>query len=477
MPPRSRAPAGRTRTEKDSLGTLEVPAERYFGIQTHRAVQNFRISGLRLPRRFIRAQGLIKAAAATANGKAGVVEKNKADAIRRAAIEVAEGKWDAEFVVDVYQAGAGTSQNMNANEVIANRALELLGHEKGAYDQVSPNDDVNRAQSTNDTIPTAICVGGREAIERDVRPALARLNFAFEKKVKQYAKVIKAGRTHLQDATPLTLGQEFSAYVHFLKEADRRLALASDALSYLPLGGTAVGTGINATPGYDRDAVAEISKLSGLEFRVTPNKFALQQNVEAALEASSAMRSLATALNKVADDFRLLASGPRTGFYEIELPTVQPGSSIMPGKVNPVMAEMLNMVCHQAFGHDATIHHSVRSAQLELNVMMPVIGYNLLQCATILANAMDAFREKAVEGLKVNEAICRQYLDRSLMLVTALTPKIGYLKAAEVAKAAMAENKTLKQVLLEKKLLSEKECDALLDPWKMLQPGAKGGSG
>jgi fumarate hydratase, class II len=464
-----------TRTEKDSLGAIEVPSERYYGVQTARAVENFPISGLRLPRRFIRAQGIIKAAAAHANLKCGVLEKAKAEAIQKAAHEVAHGKWDTEFVVDVYQAGAGTSQNMNANEVIANRALEILGHAKGAYEVVSPNDDVNRSQSTNDTIPTAILLSAREALEADLRPALARLIKELEKKAKAFGKVIKAGRTHLQDATPITLGQEFSAYVHFLREADRRVAAASEALSFLPLGGTAVGTGINAPPGYDEHAVADIARFTGLEFRVTPNKFAGQQNVEAALEASSALRSLATALNKVADDFRLLASGPRTGFYEIELPAVQPGSSIMPGKVNPVLAEMLNMVCEQAFGHDATIHHAVRSAQLELNVMMPVIGYNLLQSVHILTNAMEAFRARAVAGLKVNEEICRMYLDRSLMLVTALTPKIGYLKAAEVAKEAMAKNKTLKQVLLDKKLLPEKEIDALLDPWKMLEPGAKGG--
>jgi fumarate hydratase, class II len=466
-----------TRTEKDSLGTKEVPAERYYGIQTLRAVENFPISGLRLPRRFIQAQGLIKAAAAHANATGGAFEKKLGEAIKKAAIEVAEGKWDAEFVVDVYQAGAGTSQNMNANEVIANRALELLGRPKGAYDTCNPNDHVNRGQSTNDTIPTAILVSARLSIEEDLRPALARLTKELERKAKEYAKVIKAGRTHLQDATPLTLGQEFSGYVHFLKEADRRLEHASEALAYLPLGGTAVGTGINTVPKYDVNAVKELSRLAGLAFHVTPNKFAGQQNVEAALEASAALRSLATALNKISDDFRLLASGPRTGFYEIELPAVQPGSSIMPGKVNPVVAEMMNMVCHQAFGHDATIHHAVRSAQLELNVMMPVIGYNLLQCIRILTTAMDTFAERAVRDLKVNEEMCRFYLDRSLMLVTALTPKIGYLKAAEVAKAAMAENKTLKQVLLEKRLLTEKEIDTLLDPWKMLEPGARGGSG
>jgi fumarate hydratase, class II len=450
------------------MGPVKVPAKAYYGAQTVRAVANFPISGLRLQRRFIRAQGVIKAAAARSNVAGGAFSQRIAKAIEKAALEVADGQWDSQFIVDVYQAGAGTSQNMNANEVIANRALELLKKPRADYKTISPNDHVNRGQSTNDTIPTAIGISGREGIEKDLLPAAKALEAALRAKSRQFAKHVKMGRTHMQDAVPLTLGQEFAAYADFIKEARRRLSQASDALSYLPLGGSAVGTGLNTVPGYTKRVITEISKITGLRFRPMANKFQGIQNVEYALEASNALRSLAVALIKIADDLRLLSSGPRVGLFEISLPAVQPGSSIMPGKVNPVMAEMLNMVCFQVLGNDATIEHSVRSAQLELNVMMPVIAYNLNHAITILSNAIAVFTRDCVEGITVNARRLREYSDRSLMLVTALTPKIGYLEAADVAKEAFKEDTTLKAVLLRRKLMTAKEIDKALNPKSMV---------
>ncbi len=358
---------------------------------------------------------------------------------------------------------------MNANEVIANRAEEILGNkERGSYKTVHPNDHVNRGQSTNDTIPTAIMLSGREGIEKELLPALDRLERALKDKAKAFAKKVKMGRTHMQDAVPVTLGQEFGAYADFINEARRRLSQASDALKYLPLGGSAVGTGLNTVKGYQKNAVAEIAAITGLDFKPMRNKFQGVQNVEAALEASGAMRSLAVALSKIADDLRLLSSGPRIGLAEIRLPAVQPGSSIMPGKVNPVMAEMLNMACFQVLGNDAAIEHGVRSAQLELNVMMPMIAWNLNHSITILTNAVDAFTQRCVEGIEADDERLKFYRDRSLMLVTALTPKIGYNEAADVAKQALKEDKTLKEVLLERGLMDEDEIDEALDPSTMV---------
>jgi len=455
------------RIEKDTLGKVSVPDNVYYGAQTQRAVINFPISGLRLPRRFIRAQGIVKLAAARANGALGLLDKKKMKAIEKAAKEVIKGIHDKDFVVDVYQAGAGTSQNMNVNEVIANRAIEILGGKKGDYSLVHPNDHVNMAQSTNDTIPTSIYISAYEAVRDDLIPAIEDLKNALLAKAKEFNRIVKSGRTHMQDAVPMRLGQEFSGFAKAVKNDICRIKNASRSLLFLPLGGNALGTGINAGVGFRSRVIREIRRLTGIKFRSSENLFEGIQNVNPALELSAALRGLAITLIKIANDIRLLSSGPRTGFAEIQLPSVQPGSSIMPGKVNPVMAEMLNMVCFQVIGNDTAVAYATQASQLELNVMMPMIAHNLLFSIEILSNGINAFTTKCIEGIKADEKRCRSYAEATLAMATALNPIIGYSAAAEISKEAYQKGKTVKQIVVEKGILSEKEANRILDPMKL----------
>lgn len=456
------------RLAKDSLGEVKVPQEAYYGAQTQRAVHNFPISGERLPRPFIRAQGLIKAACAKANWETGSLEERLAKAIIQAAEEVAEGKWDDQFVVDAFQAGAGTSQNMNANEVIASRAAELLGGKRGDYDLVHPNDHVNMAQSTNDTIHVAINISSAEEVVHRLIPAAAQLAEVLEEKAEAYWDVIKAGRTHLQDAVPIRYGQVFGGYAHTVRQSIRSLCGVLESLYEIGLGGNAVGTGINAHPDYSRLAVEDIAKRTGLPFREAENRFSFMQNTNAALSLSHALKELAVHLIKISSDLRLLSSGPRTGLAELILPAVQPGSSIMPGKVNPVMAENLYMICAQVIGNDGAVTVAASESQLEINVMMPVIARNVLQSIHLLANGITAFTERCVKGMEVNKKQCAYWLERSTALATALNPYIGYERAAKIAQKAYREEKTVREVVQEEGILSPEEVEAILDPQKLV---------
>ena len=463
------------RIGRDSLGEVRVPVDAYWGAQTQRAHENFPVSGIRFPRRFLRAQGLIKLAAARANEAAGSLRPEVSAAIQAAAREVIDGALDGHFPLDVYQAGAGTSQNMNANEVIANRACEILGSTRGDTKLVHPNDHVNMAQSTNDTIHVVIQVAVAEAIARDLLPALDELEGVLEDKVRAFDPILKSGRTHLQDAVPIRLGQEFSGYLGAIRLTRRAVQDSLDALCQIGMGGTAVGTGLNADAQFGERAVAAIADETGLPFRLPDSMFAFMQNLDAVVVALGAVRALAVAIGKMASDVRLLASGPRTGLAEIRLPAVQPGSSIMPGKVNPVMAEMLNMVCYQVFGHDATVAQAAQGAQLELNVMMPVIGYNALMAVTVLAGGVRAFTARALRGLEADEARCEWSIERSTAIVTALNPVIGYDRAAAVAKQAYAEDRTVRAVLVEDGILPADQVARYLDVRAMTEPGARGG--
>jgi fumarate hydratase class II len=451
------------RLEHDSLGEVKVPGGAYWGAQTQRAIENFPISGLRLQKPFIRAQAIIKRACAQANAELDELDEKLAQTIIRAADEILEGKLIDQFVVDVYQAGAGTSQNMNANEVIANRAIELLGGKRGDYKLVHPNDHVNRGQSTNDTIPTAIHISALEEITHRLLPALKELQAALQAKADEFDEMVKSGRTHLQDAVPMRLGQEFGAYARMIELGQKRIREAAEDLKELALGGNAVGTGINTPQGYRERAVQQINKITKLDFRPAEDLFEAIQNRDAAVHVSGALRTLATSLIKIADDLRLLASGPLTGLNELQLPAMQPGSSIMPGKVNPVMAEMLDMICFQVIGNDLTIARAGQAGQLELNVMMPVIAYNLLQSIDILTNGVHAFTERCVMGIKANEEICRSYAERTPQVATALSPFIGYERAAEVVKEALHSNRSIREVIREKGLLSDAELERALD--------------
>ncbi len=458
------------RVSHDSLGDVKVPRAALWGPQTQRAIENFPISGLRLPRRFIRAQGIIKWAAAQANKETHQLPDDVADAIMRAADEVIDGQWDSQFVVDVYQAGAGTSQNMNANEVIANRAQELLGSARGDVSRVHPNDHVNMAQSTNDTIHVAIHIAGAEAIHQELLPAIRTVEETLHQKAVEWMPIVKSGRTHLQDAVPMRLGQEVGGWVGALRYWRESLEHAVTHLYAIGLGGNAVGTGINAHPEYKQRAIQAVQAKTGLPFRLPDNMFTFIQNLDAVLEVSGVVRGLATAVSKIANDVRLLSSGPRTGLAELKLPAVQPGSSIMPGKVNPVMAEMMNMICYQVFGCDVTIQSAVSGAQLELNVMMPVIAFNFLHEVTILANGLRAFEERALRGMQADRERITSYVELSTAIATALNPHIGYDKAAQVAKTAYAEGKTVRQVVRELGLLDETQLAAALDLEKMTNP-------
>ncbi|HLQ66177.1 MAG TPA: aspartate ammonia-lyase [Candidatus Limnocylindrales bacterium] len=459
-----------TRTEKDSLGSLEVPAAAYYGVQTARAVANFPISGERLHPEMVRAVAHIKIAAAKANAELGALEAKKADAIVRAAEEIVAGKHDAQFVVDAYQAGAGTSFHMNVNEVIANRAAELLGGKRGDLKLVSPNDDVNMAQSTNDVIPTAMRLASY-ALAGPVIDEAAALGRSFAAKAREFDHVLKSGRTHLQDAVPITLGQEFSGYQVSVEGWVESLTRSRAGLLALGLGGNAAGTGINAHPRYRERAVAHLAAMMKAPFTPAPNLFEAMQSMAPFVRLSNDLRGFSLDLTRIANDLRLLASGPTTGFNEIGLPAVQPGSSIMPGKVNPVILEMTNMVCYQVLGYDATIAYAAQAGQLELNVMMPVIAHNLLRALQIFAPTLRVLREKCVDGITANEEVLRRYFDHSISVATALNPTIGYLAAAEVAKEAARTGKTVVEIVRERKLLTEEQIAKVFSPQGMTHPG------
>ncbi|MCW5891516.1 MAG: class II fumarate hydratase [bacterium] len=451
-----------TRIERDSMGEMIVPANAYYGAQTARAVENFPISGLRFPRSFIAALGTIKAACARVNREMGLLEPKVSDAIVRAATEVAEGRWDGEFVVDVFQTGSGTSTNMNANEVIANRAIEHLGGTRGDK-SVHPNDHVNMGQSTNDVFPTAIHVAAYVEIASVLLPALEELAAALDERAVAFEDVVKAARTHLQDAVPITLGQEFSGYASVVRHGQARLQSALRHMAELPIGGTAAGTGINAPAGFGAAVAADVARVTGQPFVQAPNLFEAMQNRDAAVEASGALRTIAVGLMKIANDLRLLTSGSRTGFNEIELPATQPGSSIMPGKVNPVIPEAMNQVCALVIGHDATVAVAAMNGNLDLNVMMPVIAHALLESVTVLAAACRVTTAKCVRGIVANVERCREYGEATGQLVTAIAPVVGYDRAAELFKKAMARNVPIRQVLLDEAVLPKEEIDRILD--------------
>ena len=465
-----------TRIERDPLGEKAVPASALYGIQTLRAAENFPVSGLRPLPAFVDAVIWIKRSAALVHKQTGRLEARLADAIVRAADEVLGGQHRDQFIVDVYQAGAGTSHNMNCNEVLANRANEILGAARGTYEPVHPNDHVNMAQSTNDVIPTAMRLATLATLPGTVR-SLERLSQSLLAKGQQFDAIVKSGRTHLQDATPIRLGQEFTAYGRTVERHRRKIEEAAEWLREMNIGGTAVGTGINAEEAYPELMVAELQHVSGLKLRLGGDRIQLMQSMGDIATASGALRSYVLDLNKIANDIRLLASGPRTGLAEILLPAVQPGSSIMPGKVNPSIAEMVNQVCFQALGLDTTVALAVEAGQLELNVMMPVMAHNIVFALIIVGNASALLAERCVDGIEADEAQCAYWLERSPALVTALAPKIGYAEAAKLAKEAVAQGLTVRELVVKKGILSGRELDEVLDLRAMTELGVPGGKG
>src|SRR5205823_4241710 len=462
----STAPSIATRLEKDSIGAKEIPAHVYYGVQTARAVENYPISGMRAHATLIRAIAMIKRASAEANKELGLVDAKVADAIIAAAQEVIDGKWDREFVVDVFQAGAGVSFHMNSNEVIANRAEEILGGRLGEYKRVHPNDHVNYGQSTNDVFPTAMRLATLLELEK-FYPVLDSLASACETKGKEFDSILKSGRTHMQDAVPMWLGQEFTAYAGAIRRTATAIRSSAELLRELGLGGSAVGTGINTHPDYREKAVRNLARISGQKLTsVDDMRYAMQSNLAMA-GVSSALRNLALEIIRISNDLRLLSSGPNTGFAEINLPALQPGSSIMPGKINPVIPELAAMVSFQVVGNDVTVAMAVQAGQLELNVMMPTMAYSVLQSITILTNMLRQLNEKCVAGVTANEQRCNFYVQATVSLATALNPYIGYAKAAEIAKEAVATGRSIIEIAREKKLLSESEINVILDPVRM----------
>jgi aspartate ammonia-lyase len=458
-----------TRSEKDSLGTKEIPAEVYYGIQTARAVENYPISGMRAHPTLIRAFGMVKEAAAAANRELRLVDQKVADAIVQAAQEVQQGKWNDQFVVDVFQAGAGVSFHMNTNEVIANRAIELLGGEFGDYSKVHPNDHVNYGQSTNDVFPTGMRLATLLELEK-LYAVLDALTEAVERKGKEFHGILKSGRTHMQDAVPMRLGQEFAAYAGAIRRAKDTVRAAAELLRELGLGGSAVGTGINTHPDYRDKAINNLARISGQKLvAVDDMRYAMQSNLAMA-GVSSALRNLALEVIRISNDLRLLSSGPNTGFAEINLPALQPGSSIMPGKINPVIPELAAMVSFQVMGNDLAVAMAVQGGQLELNVMMPTMAYGVLQSITILTNMLRQFTEKCVAGITANEKRCNFYVQATVSLATALNPYIGYAKAAEVAKESVATGRSIIEIVRDRKLLNEDQITEILDPVRMTEP-------
>jgi len=457
------------RTEKDSMGERQIPADAYYGIQTLRATENFPISGLKPLSTYVDACLLIKKATAIANSELDCIPEDIGNAIVAAADEILKGSLRDQFVVDVYQAGAGTSHHMNVNEVLANRALEILGDEKGNYDRVNPNDHVNYGQSTNDVIPTAIRIGSLLALQHSLYPALENAIAALNRKADEFQDVVKSGRTHLQDAVPVRVGEVFRAWAIILGDRASGLKYAARELTVLGLGGSASGTGLNTHPQY-RFRVAELlSELIGQPLQSAPHLMAAMQSLGPFVSVSGALRNLAQDCVKISHDLRLMDSGPKTGFKEIQLPPVQPGSSIMPGKYNPVMAEMISMVCFQVMGYDRAIELCAQAGQLELNVMMPLVAYDLINGIEILGNAIAALADKGIAGITVNRDRCKAYAEGSLALVTALNPHIGYLNAAAVAKESLETGKSLRQIVLDRGLMSEAELAKVLDLEKMSQ--------
>ncbi|HET8654125.1 MAG TPA: class II fumarate hydratase [Longimicrobiaceae bacterium] len=462
------------RIERDSLGEMRVPADALYAAQTQRAVENFPISDLRFPRRFIAALGIIKRSAAQTNMELGELDARIGNAIVQAADEVIEGELDGQFVLDIFQTGSGTSTNMNANEVIATRAAQLLGEPVGSK-AVHPNDHVNMGQSSNDVIPTAMHVAARVAIHDDLVPALERLRGALSAKSAEFDDVVKSGRTHLMDATPVRLGQEFGGYASQVEHGVARLKKASAELAELALGGTAVGTGTNRLPGFPEKTIARISDATGLEFREAENHFEAQGAKDAYVFASGALNTLAVSLLKIANDIRWLGSGPTSGLHEISLPAIQPGSSIMPGKVNPVQSEAMMMVCSQVMGNHLTVTVAGQHGNFELNVMMPVMAHAFLQSCSILANACDAFRGKCVEGITANRERARDLLEKNPSIATALNAYIGYDEASSVAKEAAKNYESVRDVVKRRGLLPEDQLDEVLDVREMTEPGIPGG--
>ncbi len=460
------------RVETDSMGEIKVPTDKYYGAQTARSLMNFKIGGERFPREIIRALGILKKAAALTNKELGILPADKADLIVKAADEVIEGKLDGHFPLVVWQTGSGTQTNMNANEVISNRAIELSGGRMGSKKPIHPNDDVNKAQSSNDTFPTAMHIAAVEEIHRRLIPMVTKLKEAFAEKSNEFKSIIKIGRTHLMDATPLTLGQEFSGYVQQLTNGLERINSCLPHLYELALGGTAVGTGLNTHPEFAVKAAAKISELTGKPFVSARNKFEALAAHDALVETSGVLKTLAASLMKIANDIRWLGSGPRSGIGELLLPENEPGSSIMPGKVNPTQSEAMTMVCAQVFGNDTTVTIAGASGNFELNVFKPVIIFNVLQSIKLLADACESFTDNCVVGIQANEINLKKNLENSLMLVTALNPHIGYDNAAKVAKKAHKENKTLKEAAIELNLLTAEKFDEVVRPEKMIGPKA-----
>ncbi|MBI2916351.1 MAG: aspartate ammonia-lyase [Elusimicrobia bacterium] len=463
------------RIEKDSLGNKEVPADVYWGIQTQRAIENFPISGWRAHPKFVNSFVLVKKAAALANQELGLLKKELSQAILQACDEILSGNLRDQFVVDVFQMGAGTSFNMNVNEVIANRANEILGGQKGGYNPCNPNDHVNMAQSTNDAFPTAMRICARLLLQ-ELIPVLKNLESALAEKGKEFDSILKSGRTHLQDAVPIRLGQEFAAYALTVQKCRERVEAVATLVEELGIGGSAVGTGLNTHPQYRLKVVDSLKSWTRLPFRSAPDlREAMQSNFPVSTVAA-VLKLTALELSRIANDFRLLCSGPLTGFAEIVLPAVQPGSSIMPGKVNPSMAEMLNMVCFQVVGNELTVSMAAQAGQLELNVMMPVMAFNVNFSIEILKNAVREFTNRCVSGIVANPDQCRQYAEKSPSLATALNPFIGYARAAEVVKKALKEKKTIPQVAREDKLLTDEQIKKVLDPKSLTEPGVPGQS-
>ena len=461
------------RTERDSIGPVKVPSDRYYGAQTQRSFENFKIGEEQFPREFIRAYGILKKAAATVNHGFGNLAESILNAIHSATDEVIEGKLDDHFPLVVWQTGSGTQTHMNFNEVIANRAIELMGGELGSKDPVHPNDHVNMSQSTNDTFPTAINMAAVESVHNQLIPALKEMREALQQKADEFEPIIKLGRTHLQDATPLSLGQEFSGYVSALDHGLSRLEKSLDHCYELAMGGTAVGTGINSVAGFGEAAAKEISELTGLPFRTAENKFEALGGQDSIVELSGSLKVIAASLFKIANDIRWLASGPRSGIGEITLPANEPGSSIMPGKVNPTQCEAMTMLCTQVMGNDTTITVAGASGNFELNVYRPVIAYNILQSIRLLSDGCRSFTKNAVKGIEPNQKRIDHNLYNSLMLVTALNPHIGYDKASEVAKKAYQDQSTLREAIMELGYMSGEEFDRLVQPDKMIQPRKK----
>jgi fumarate hydratase class II len=460
------------RTETDSFGPLEVPAEKLFGAQTARSLINFPIGTETMPVALIRALGIVKRSAALANQRLDNLEPDLADAFVTAATEVAEGKWNDHFPLSVWQTGSGTQSNMNTNEVVSNRAIQILGGTVGSKDPVHPNDHVNRSQSSNDTFPTAMHIAAAEQVAHALIPALQHLHAALEAKTEEFKDIIKIGRTHLQDATPLTLGQEFSGYTAMVKNGIRRVEATRDALHELAMGGTAVGTGLNTKPGYAEAFAEEAANYTGLPFITAPNKFEALATKDALVEAHGALNSVAVSLFKIANDIRLLGSGPRSGLGEIALPENEPGSSIMPGKVNPTQCEAMTMVCAQVMGNNAAVSFAGSQGHFELNVFKPVIIFNVLQSIQILADAARTFTDKCVTGIKAREDNIKQLMERSLMLVTALNSTIGYDNATIVAKTAHKNGTTLREEAVKLGFVTEEQFDAIVRPEQMIGPKA-----